>query len=240
MKGKSLMALIGALLLLSQLPAQETDSPSDNGRESWAEEMFKGPLINAAGEEVAVSSLKGKMVGIYFSASWCPPCRAFTPQLVKFYNQVAKKNGLVIVFASWDKSETDMMEYMKKDSMPFPAVPFGSPVRNELKSKLKITAIPTLVIFGKDGNLITSQGRKDVVILGKEAVKAWKSPDYNPLPLASRNGIDTKQKTGIKKFFDEERNSSRYASRSFVVWQKSCCKSKKKSSRSVKKKSSRK
>ena len=240
MKGKSLMALMGALLLLSQLPAQETDSPSDNGRESWAEEMFKGPLIDAAGEEIAVSKLKGKMVGIYFSASWCPPCRAFTPQLVKFYNQVAKKNGLVIVFASWDKSETDMMEYMKKDSMPFFAVPYGSPVRNELKYKLKITAIPTLVIFGKEGELITGQGRKDVVMLGKEAVKEWKSPDYKPLPLASRNGNAPKQKTGIRKFFDEEINSPKYATKSFVVKEKTCCKSKKKSSRSGKKKSSRK
>ena len=29
-----------------------------------------------------------KVVCLYFSASWCPPCKAFTPMLEEFYNEV--------------------------------------------------------------------------------------------------------------------------------------------------------
>ncbi len=49
------------------------------------------------------ASLKGKMVGIYFSAHWCPPCRAFTPNLVKFRDK--NKDEFEIVFVSSDKDE---------------------------------------------------------------------------------------------------------------------------------------
>ena len=27
-------------------------------------------------------------LGLYFSAHWCPPCKAFTPKLVETYNKV--------------------------------------------------------------------------------------------------------------------------------------------------------
>ena len=29
-----------------------------------------------------------KFVAFYYSAIWCPPCRAFTPKLVEFYNSL--------------------------------------------------------------------------------------------------------------------------------------------------------
>jgi thiol-disulfide isomerase/thioredoxin len=36
-------------------------------------------LVNSA------DALAGKVVGIYFSAHWCQPCRDFTPRLAAFY-----------------------------------------------------------------------------------------------------------------------------------------------------------
>jgi thiol-disulfide isomerase/thioredoxin len=41
-------------------------------------------LETKAGKSVSASeALAGKTVVLYFSAHWCPPCRAFTPQLAK-------------------------------------------------------------------------------------------------------------------------------------------------------------
>ena len=35
------------------------------------------PLLNHKGEKVAVSSLEGKHVALFFGGTWCPHCRKF-------------------------------------------------------------------------------------------------------------------------------------------------------------------
>ena len=50
-----------------------------------------GPwLVDAEGKQVSTAAaLAGRTVGIYASASWCGPCRQFTPQLASFYSQAS-------------------------------------------------------------------------------------------------------------------------------------------------------
>ena len=51
-------------------------------------DIIKGQnLVKADGSSVAADAALGgkKIVLIYFSAHWCPPCRAFTPMLKDFY-----------------------------------------------------------------------------------------------------------------------------------------------------------
>eukprot|EP00124_Ichthyophonus_hoferi_P004637 Ihof_evm6s536 gene=Ihof_evmTU6s536 len=51
-------------------------------------------LIRRDGSEVKPSELANKPVLLYFSAHWCPPCRAFTPVLAEFYEEVnAESDG---------------------------------------------------------------------------------------------------------------------------------------------------
>jgi nucleoredoxin len=58
----------------------------------------------------------GKLIGLYFGAHWCPPCRAFAPLLTEFaaHHRVSKskvKSAFEIVYLSWDKSEPEFQEY---------------------------------------------------------------------------------------------------------------------------------
>ena len=68
---------------------------------------------------------EGKVLGLYFSAHWCPPCRGFTPKLAEFYNNFRASNGdkLEIVFVSSDRSEKDFKDYFKE--MPWLALSFA-------------------------------------------------------------------------------------------------------------------
>lgn len=54
------------------------------------------------------------LLGLYFSASWCPPCQRFTPLLIDFY-KIAKEvspNDFEIVFISSDKNQEEFDEYV--------------------------------------------------------------------------------------------------------------------------------
>lgn len=148
---------------------------------NWYARLFPKQLINSRGKRVnTATALKGKIVAVYYSASWCGPCRGFTPQLVKFYKKAAKKHNIEIVFVSADKDADAMKDYMRKDSMPWLAVPFDSPQRQTLKKIRRTGGIPNLTVFDANGKMISNNARWDVVLLGVQAVQAWKSPNYKP------------------------------------------------------------
>ena len=97
----------------------------------WQQEFLGSELRDANGETVSIERLKGKIVGLYFSAHWCPPCRKFTPALVKFYDQLQQQNQpFEIVLVSSDKSEKEMYKYMQETKMKWLALPYGRPEKN--------------------------------------------------------------------------------------------------------------
>jgi thiol-disulfide isomerase/thioredoxin len=57
------------------------------------------------GEAVSLTSLKGKYVLVDFWASWCAPCRAENPNVVKLYQQY-KDKGFTVFGVSLDGSAT--------------------------------------------------------------------------------------------------------------------------------------
>ena len=91
------------------------------GPSAGLEELFPGPILDANGKEVSKDVLAGKTVGIYFSAHWCPPCRSFTPNLVKFRDK--NKKNFEVVFVSSDRSSDAQMDYMKETDMKWFTLP---------------------------------------------------------------------------------------------------------------------
>lgn len=144
------------------------------GAENWYEEIIGKELVNAEGKNVEVSELKGKTIGLYFSAHWCPPCRAFTPKLVEFRNKLVEgKKPFEIVFISFDKDEKAMMEYMTETGMAWKAIPYKSQMREKVAQSFNVNGIPTLLIFNKKGDLISKNGRGDVTSKSLKAFDDW-------------------------------------------------------------------
>lgn len=135
--------------------------------------LFGNSLIGRDGMPVNASELAGKTVGLYFSASWCGPCRAFTPQLAPIYEGAKAANlPFEIVFVSADKDVEEFNEYFR--SMPWKAVKYSdTPLRNQLSTQFGVSGIPTLIILDPRANVLTATGRADIATVGDAAIAAW-------------------------------------------------------------------
>jgi thiol-disulfide isomerase/thioredoxin len=73
-------------------------------------------LPDPSGQNIALSSLKGKIVLIDFWASWCGPCRAESPNVVRLYQRF-KDKGFEIYSVSLDKDKDRWMQAIKDDGL---------------------------------------------------------------------------------------------------------------------------
>ena len=118
--------------------------------------------------------LKNEIIGVYFSAHWCGPCRAFTPRLAQFYKNVnAEKKQIEIIFNSADQDLKSFKEYF--GTMPWIATPFDSPAKSQIDDACGINSIPQLIIFDNKGHVIDDNGRRTVESQGIEAINTWKN-----------------------------------------------------------------
>lgn len=148
------VALADASTVWEELLGTSLYSWSDEGRSSVAERTVQQALAEK------------KVVGLYFSASWCGPCRQFTPQLAEFYKKMNKKykGKFEIVWISGDRSEQEFASYYQK--MPWLAVPsnVASQIYQKLSPLYNVRGIPHMVFLdGEDASVYTLDGRTKVI-----------------------------------------------------------------------------
>ena len=172
-------------------------------------------LCYASGKKVdtATALANKKYIALYFSASWCGPCRSFTPKLVDFYKKVGKKQRLEVILVNSDKTADAMTQYMKSSKMKWLAIPFDDPARKAVKTSFKVRGVPTLIILDNKGKVVSADARWDVTLLGAKAVDAWKKPGYKPLTYDdSKKGSssdDSKKAAKTKRSKSKKKSSKK-------------------------------
>jgi thiol-disulfide isomerase/thioredoxin len=105
------------------------------------------------GKPVSLASFKGKYLLVDFWASWCGPCRAENPNVVKAYNDYKAKN-FTILSVSLDNSKDKWLEAIKKDGLTWTHVSDLKYWKNEVAVQFGIESIPASFILDPTGKII--------------------------------------------------------------------------------------
>jgi thiol-disulfide isomerase/thioredoxin len=158
------IALLAAsvMLLGTRYARQHAPVDADRADPASAEgtatlRLFRNPRPMTAfvartidGHDLASASLRGKVVIVNFWATWCPPCRAEIPDLVKLQDKY--RDRLQIIGISEDEEGTDkVIRFAADHDMNYPIV-MNSP---ELEEKFPgVGALPTSFIIDRDGRIV--------------------------------------------------------------------------------------
>ncbi len=115
---------------------------------------------DTAGVPVSLSSLKGRYLLIDFWASWCGPCRAENPNLVKVFDKY-KSKGFHILGVSLDRpgQKDRWMKAIYDDQLNWTQVSDLQFWNNEVAKQYGIRAIPQNLLLDPEGRIIAKNIR---------------------------------------------------------------------------------
>ena len=157
---KKLFSLLNETLQLTDEGKSITNFIKLNKNPKVGEKYIDFEQTNSQGHPIKVSDIKGKYTLIEFWASWCGPCRAFNPELVKEY-ELYKEKGFEIVGVSLDSNKEKWLKAIEKDGLTWENISDLKGWKNDAATIYGITAIPDNFLIDENGIIIARYLRGD-------------------------------------------------------------------------------
>ncbi len=118
-------------------------------------------LPNAKDSMVNLSSFKGKVVLVDFWASWCGPCRASNPDVLKLYKKY-KAAGFEVFAVSIDSKKMPWLKAIRQDKLTYTQVNDNGGWYSKVAERYFVDEIPTSFLLDKTGKIvdINSDGKQ--------------------------------------------------------------------------------
>lgn len=119
-------------------------------------------LNDTTGTPVPLSSLRGKYVLVDFWASWCGPCRAENPNVVRMYNKF-KDKGFAIYSVSLDQAKANWTKAIRNDNLTWTHVSDLKFWQSAAAQQYGVQAIPATFLLDKEGKIIAKNLRGEAL-----------------------------------------------------------------------------
>ncbi len=138
------------------LPQQANSGSATSASSSNLQKaLTSGEVVDADGLPARRDSFPArKLTFLYFSANWCAPCHAFTPTLVKFYQDAGDARPFNLLMVSDDESADQLKSYADSTHMPWQFAKLKSDLAASLEHDYAGDGIPDLVLVDDSGKVL--------------------------------------------------------------------------------------
>ena len=167
--------------LMKQLKREFPETTQGKGADKMIESMAKGEegkkiqrslAVGAkfpdfaekdtAGKPLSIANYKGKIVLVDFWATWCGPCVAELPNVLKTYEKHHGK-GFEIIGISLDQDAAKLTAFTKEKKMTWQQFFDGKGWGNKLAVKYGVKSIPATYLLDAQGNIAAKDLRGEAL-----------------------------------------------------------------------------
>lgn len=164
-----LMAIIG-VVILGGIGTFLAMGKKSNTSEFPVSPLFAEPTI-FGDSMIRLEAYRGKVVLLNFWATWCPPCQAEIPDLIRLHKEFADR--LVVIGVSLDRGPNArelVQDFYKKFNMNYPVI-MGT---DQMVMRYGgVSAIPTSFVINKEGRIVEKIVGLRNYSTFLDAVKEW-------------------------------------------------------------------
>jgi peroxiredoxin len=142
-----IIAVLAGIYFLARRQAKQGGSTAAVSQNSLAPDFS---LIDLDGQNLKLSSYRGKVVILDFWATWCDPCRDEIPHFVEMQNKY-RGQGLQIIGVSMDDDPQPVHDFYSKFKMNYPVV-MGNAQTGSLYGG--ILGLPITFVIGGNGRIV--------------------------------------------------------------------------------------